>query len=109
MKMFTVVAAIVSLLPAGVNAAELSSGQLKLVGMYAKTLAKSRDVGERREAARGLGQIEAAEVVEPLIGAGILALDFDPDGNLWIGTIRGLIRRRHDGRTDRWFVDDPGP
>src|SRR6185369_9448536 len=58
---------LVSLLVPTVLTAQRSERQ-QLVDRYAKEL-KSRDSNTRREAAEGLGEMEMAEAVAPLIGA----------------------------------------
>ncbi len=104
-----VVAAVVALLSiASPVRANLDPGQQKLVARCTKTIEKSRDAGERRDAARSLGQIAAPEVVGPLTTA---LADRDPSvrrqaaDSLWrvsdvarpaTGALRGAL-------------DDPSP
>jgi hypothetical protein len=76
-RVLVVVAAVVVSLAAGPAVADLSPDQQKLVDRYSKTLQRSRDVKERRDAARSLGRIKAPEAVTPLIAA--LA---DPDASV---------------------------
>jgi len=68
-RALVVVAAVVVSLAAGPAVADLSPDQQKLVDRYAKTLERSRDVTERRDAARSLGRIKAPEAVGPLTAA----------------------------------------
>jgi HEAT repeat protein len=88
--------------------AQLSSDQQKLVNLYSKTLARSRDVAERRDAARGLGTINAPEVVPPLTEA---LADSDPTVRRQAADALWRVSEFAESATDalRGRLDDPSP
>jgi HEAT repeat protein len=102
------IGAVILMLAAGSVPAEISSGQQKLVDRYAKTLDKSKDAGERRDAARGLGKINEPEVVGPLTAA---LADSDPTvrrqaaDSLW--RVKDVAASAVDAL--RGVLDDPSP
>ncbi len=69
MRSIASVTVLLLVLATGGVSAQLGRGVEKLIERSARTLEKSRDASERREAARTLGGFEVPEVVPPLVAA----------------------------------------